>query len=194
MNTRPGGVAGIRAHCATSCSLLANSRPDVVGGSGLPSARYNATASSTIWHSSSKTAFSFVPWQPPKISPGAPPGHNLASLQQLVLGEQGDGGSLVQGLPVGWLAARRLSPCTPATSPSLRRSLDWEPPRSVAFEGELLDHRNLRGACGAERCRVSKAILDILVAARRQQSRPGRLRLRQYRVACGQTRLVRSKS
>ena len=78
MNTRPGGVAGIRAHCATSCSLLDKSRPDVAGGSGLPSARYNATASSTIWHGSSKTAFSSVPWQPPRISPGALPTYRLS--------------------------------------------------------------------------------------------------------------------
>ena len=42
-------------------------------GKGLPSFLYSSIASSTAWHSSSKTSFSSLPWQPPYIKPGALP-------------------------------------------------------------------------------------------------------------------------
>ncbi len=58
---------------ATLCILVAKSRPEVGGGNGLPSFLYSSIASSTIWHSSSKTSFSSLPWQPPYIKPGALP-------------------------------------------------------------------------------------------------------------------------
>ena len=56
-----------------SCRLLARSRPEVGGGSALPSFLYKSMASSTIWHNSSKTCCSSSPWQPPRMSPGALP-------------------------------------------------------------------------------------------------------------------------
>ncbi len=55
--TGPDRFPGFVRH-ATCCILLAKSRPDVGGGTGLPSRLYTSIASSTIWHSSSNTAFS----------------------------------------------------------------------------------------------------------------------------------------
>jgi hypothetical protein len=50
---------------AISASRFARSRPEVGGGKGLPSWWNSSITSSTIWHNSSNTRFSSVPWQPP---------------------------------------------------------------------------------------------------------------------------------